>query len=70
MSVLSCPRCNLRVPIAKGESAEGEVCPRCLARTSGALSVQLAPVRRTGPARHVSLFGRLLGAGKSPAHSV
>jgi hypothetical protein len=41
---LNCPMCGLRVPAAVTQVApEMEDCPRCLARTGGALSVKLEP---------------------------
>jgi Zn-finger nucleic acid-binding protein len=44
---LMCPRCGLKVRA----SADGQVehCPRCLARTSGAMSIQLVRPARTAP---------------------
>jgi hypothetical protein len=44
MTDLNCPMCGLRVPAAATQSApEMNDCPRCLARTGGALSVKLEP---------------------------
>jgi Zn-finger nucleic acid-binding protein len=44
MTDLNCPMCGLRVPGAAAQAApEMDYCPRCLARTGGALSVKLEP---------------------------
>lgn len=43
MADLTCPLCSLPVPPATRTAAEPDVCPRCLARTSGAVSVKLVP---------------------------
>ncbi len=48
MTDLNCPMCGLRVPAAAAEAApKMNDCPRCLARTGGALAVKLEP-RTTG----------------------
>ncbi len=44
MTDLTCPLCGLRVPlVARDAAVEFDDCPRCLARTAGAVSVNLAP---------------------------
>jgi hypothetical protein len=43
MTRMSCPSCDLTVSFKRGESTSGEVCPRCLARSSGTMSVRLHP---------------------------
>jgi hypothetical protein len=53
--LLSCPRCGLTTRTSDLE-ADQEACPRCLARTSGALSVYMRAKR--GPAAGKST-GRL-----------
>jgi hypothetical protein len=46
MTDLTCPVCELRVPPAAQDGAGGlEECPRCLARTGGAVSVKLVRKR-------------------------
>jgi hypothetical protein len=43
MTDLTCPACGLRVPLATRNATAGfDDCPRCLARTGGAVSVRLA----------------------------
>jgi hypothetical protein len=42
MTGLTCPVCELRVPPkARDDAGELHECPRCLARTGGAVSVRL-----------------------------
>lgn len=44
MAHMNCPSCGLDVALSRGETARAEeVCPRCLARSSGAVSVHLRP---------------------------
>lgn len=43
MTRMSCPSCDLTVAFKAGESTSGEVCPRCLARSRGTMSVRLRP---------------------------
>jgi uncharacterized paraquat-inducible protein A len=43
MTTMSCPSCGLTVTYKRGEDAEAEHCPRCLARSSGAMSIRLRP---------------------------
>ena len=44
MTELSCPLCGSKVAAATSPAAaEATDCPRCLARTGGALSVKLGP---------------------------
>jgi hypothetical protein len=59
MPVLSCPRCALTVPVDRAARGEQE-CPRCLARTSGALSVPLAPGLPDARAQGRSIIARLM----------
>jgi len=48
---LNCPMCGLRVPAAAIEAApQMQDCPRCHARTGGALSVKLEPRRASASA--------------------
>jgi tRNA(Ile2) C34 agmatinyltransferase TiaS len=47
MSTLRCPRCGLGQAKSAGEAVEH--CPRCLARTAGALSIRLEPRKRQPP---------------------
>jgi hypothetical protein len=44
--LLTCPRCGLTTRSNADEAEEDEACPRCLARTSGALSVYMRTKRR------------------------
>jgi Zn-finger nucleic acid-binding protein len=41
MTDLNCPLCGLHVPAIATQASEVDDCPRCLARTGGALSVKL-----------------------------
>jgi hypothetical protein len=43
--LLTCPRCGLTTR-SNADEADQEACPRCLARTSGALSVYMRTKRR------------------------
>jgi hypothetical protein len=43
MAQMNCPSCGLSVSFKRGESVTGELCPRCLARSSGTISVRLRP---------------------------
>ena len=46
MRYLHCPMCGLNVPLVAAEKQSTvEDCPRCLARSSGAVSVSLIPGR-------------------------
>ena len=45
MSYLHCPVCGLNVPRGPEMESNSEDCPRCLARSSGTVSVKLAPGR-------------------------
>jgi Zn-finger nucleic acid-binding protein len=46
MTELTCPLCDLTVPVAASRAApEMEHCPRCLAHTDGALAVKLERTR-------------------------
>jgi Zn-finger nucleic acid-binding protein len=60
MSMLSCPQCGLVIPVARGE-LETEVCPRCLGRSGGALSVSLTPMRSRDSEQHSGILARLMG---------
>jgi hypothetical protein len=40
---MNCPSCDLTVSFGRGEGTAGELCPRCLARSSGTMSVRLNP---------------------------
>ncbi len=53
MSYLHCPVCGLNVPRTAEMDAGAEDCPRCLAQSSGAVSVKLAPgrTRESKPSR-------------------
>jgi Zn-finger nucleic acid-binding protein len=42
MSYLHCPVCALNVPRTPESQVGAEACPRCLAQSSGAISVKLA----------------------------
>jgi hypothetical protein len=41
MTRMNCPTCGLTVSLGRQETPRGETCPRCLARSSGAVSVRL-----------------------------
>jgi hypothetical protein len=43
MSYLHCPVCGLNVPQTAETKTGVEDCPRCLAQSSGTVSVKLAP---------------------------
>jgi hypothetical protein len=58
MPELSCPRCGLSVAVTRPEDAI-EHCPRCLARTRGALSITLSPLGSEDRARSAGVIGRL-----------
>jgi hypothetical protein len=70
MSYLHCPVCGLNVPRTAEMEAGAEDCPRCLAQSSGTVSVKLAPgrTRESEPSRpRVAQFLRELrpsGVGK------
>jgi hypothetical protein len=49
MSQMSCPSCGLTVLFKRGESTDGELCLRCLARSGGTRSVLLRPGARPKP---------------------
>lgn len=49
MTKMSCPSCGLSVSFRHGESTSGEMCPRCLARSSGTMSVRLRPGTEAKP---------------------
>jgi hypothetical protein len=53
MSYLHCPVCGLSVPRGPEMEIGSEDCPRCLARSSGTVSVKLAPghAREDKPSR-------------------
>ncbi len=56
---LTCPRCGMAVMLpARGCD---ELCPRCLARTGGALSVTLTPCEPGRGHRRSGFIGRLTG---------
>ncbi len=57
MMKMSCPECGLIVMLGHNERSSGEQCPRCLARSSGTLSVRL---RRGAPPRRVSRERRVI----------
>ncbi|HEY0517507.1 MAG TPA: hypothetical protein VGD00_10330 [Solirubrobacteraceae bacterium] len=60
---LSCPHCGLVRAAAPGEN-EVQLCPRCLARSGGALSVFLAaPTPQRGRSARL-VAGRLLRLGR------
>jgi hypothetical protein len=51
MSRMNCPSCGLNVSFSAGERTnENEACPRCLARSSGTISVPLRPGAAPRPA--------------------
>jgi hypothetical protein len=56
MTRMSCPSCGLTVTFEQGESTETESCPRCLARSSGVLSVRLHPAL---PPKPLDVEGRV-----------
>lgn len=41
MVKMHCPACGLAVPVESREQGSNESCPRCLARSRGALTVEL-----------------------------
>lgn len=45
MSYMHCPVCGLNVPRTAEMETDAEDCPRCLAQSSGTVSVKLAPER-------------------------
>jgi hypothetical protein len=53
MSYLHCPVCGLNVPHTSETKTDTEDCPRCLARSSGTMSVELARgrARKSTPSR-------------------
>lgn len=57
MTKMNCPACGLAVSFRRSEqTGSAEPCPRCLARSSGALSIRLkpgAPPKRVSPERRV-----------------
>ena len=60
---MHCPNCGLAVRVDARETAN-EVCLRCLARSSGGLSVHLVPGAGTDPVRptgRVRALRRLVG---------
>jgi hypothetical protein len=59
MRNLVCPHCGLEVKTAPG-GEEVENCPRCLARSGGALSVYLSNAEREQSRRRGVIAGRLL----------
>jgi Zn-finger nucleic acid-binding protein len=68
MSYLHCPVCGLNVPRTAETTVGAEACPRCLARSSGTLSVKLTPgrSRESTPNRgRVSEFLRELRPGSA-----
>ena len=69
VSMLSCPECDLVIPVARGER-ETEVCPRCLAHSGGALSVSLTPTRsKRDDEEHPGILARLMGELRHAAAS-
>jgi Zn-finger nucleic acid-binding protein len=63
MSTLICPHCRLEVTTVPG-GIEVEHCPRCLARSGGALSVYLSAKREPTRRRHL-IAERLLRRHRS-----
>jgi hypothetical protein len=64
MPDLNCPRCGLTVAVTRHEDAL-EHCPRCLARTGGALSIALAPPSSAAASRSPGVIPRLTRRGRS-----
>jgi hypothetical protein len=62
MSVLSCPRCGLTVPVSQHQN-DVEHCPRCLARSRGTMSVSLDSELPSTDAHGGGIIGRLIGEG-------
>ncbi len=70
MTQMNCPSCGLTVSFRTGESSQGETCPRCLARSSGAMSVRLrrgAAPKRLGTEARVRQLLRKRGWGRIAA---
>lgn len=70
MTYVTCPVCALNVPVVRSDGAATiEDCPRCLARTSGAVSVKLerrhSPDERSTRRRVASLLRELRLTGVS-----
>ena len=64
MPDLSCPRCGLTVAVTRPEDAI-EHCPRCLARTQGALSIALTSLGYADRGRSPDAIARLSRRGRS-----
>jgi hypothetical protein len=59
VAIMSCPECGLTLSVARGRG-DVEHCPRCLARTRGAVSVALVPGRAKAHAGLRQLISRVL----------
>jgi hypothetical protein len=67
MTQTNCPPCGLTVSLRRGESGGGASCPRCLARSSGAMSVRLkrgAAPRGLGSEARIRQFLRKRGLSR------
>lgn len=65
MPNLNCPRCGLTVATTSPEDAV-EHCPRCLARTGGALSIALSPDIAAAGRQSPRVIARLTRRSRSP----
>lgn len=67
---MNCRNCGFTVAVGSTRSAAAEVCPLCLARSAGALSVRLDPRRvpkPVGPEGRVRELLRRLGPPRTAA---
>jgi hypothetical protein len=64
MPDLTCPRCGLSVAATRPEDAI-EHCPRCFARTRGAMSITLSPRISANRCRAPGVIARLTRLGGS-----
>jgi len=64
MPDLICPRCGLTVAGTRPEDAIDD-CPRCLARTRGALSITLSPLISANRSGSPGVIARLTRLGRS-----
>jgi hypothetical protein len=70
MKQMNCPSCGLTAAFKRGEDADAEHCPRCLARSSGTMSIRLRPgvaPKPLGVQARVRRFLRRRGASDTAA---
>jgi hypothetical protein len=68
MTQMSCPSCGLTLTFRQQENERAEPCPRCLARSSGAMSIRLrpgVPPKPLGAEKRVREFLRKQGLSRA-----